>query len=64
VLRLAFIIPSHCIAKKLTATILLDGGLAISEQLAAEVLSLPMHAYLDEPSQDRIVAALCRALDG
>jgi len=41
-----------------------DGGLAISEQLAAEVLSLPMHAYLDEPSQDRIVATLCRALDG
>ena len=41
-----------------------DGGLAISEQLATEVLSLPMHAYLDEPSQDRIVAALRRALDG
>jgi dTDP-4-amino-4,6-dideoxygalactose transaminase len=41
-----------------------DGGLAISDQLAAEVLSLPMHAYLDEPSQDRIVAALGRALDG
>jgi dTDP-4-amino-4,6-dideoxygalactose transaminase len=41
-----------------------DGGLAVSEQLAGEVLSLPMHAYLDEPTQDRIVAAVRRALDG
>ena len=41
-----------------------DGGLAVTEQLAAEVLSLPMHAYLDEPTQDRIVAAVRRALDG
>lgn len=41
-----------------------DGGLPLSEQLAAEVLSLPMHAYLDEPTQDRIVAAVRRALDG
>jgi dTDP-4-amino-4,6-dideoxygalactose transaminase len=41
-----------------------DGGLAVSEQLAAEVLSLPMHAYLDEPTQDRIVGAVRRALDG
>jgi dTDP-4-amino-4,6-dideoxygalactose transaminase len=41
-----------------------DGGLAVSERLAAEVLSLPMHAYLDERTQDRIVAAIRRALDG
>jgi dTDP-4-amino-4,6-dideoxygalactose transaminase len=41
-----------------------DGGLAVSEQLAAEVLSLPMHAYLDEPTQDGIVAAVRAALDG
>ena len=41
-----------------------DGGLAISEQLAGEVLSLPMHAYLDEPTQDRVVTAVRRALDG
>jgi dTDP-4-amino-4,6-dideoxygalactose transaminase len=27
-------------------------------------LSLPMHAYLDELTQDRIVAAVRRALDG
>ena len=41
-----------------------DSGLAVSEQLAREVLSLPMHAYLDELTQDRIVAAVRRALDG
>jgi dTDP-4-amino-4,6-dideoxygalactose transaminase len=39
-----------------------DGGLAVSEQLAQEVISLPMHAYLDEPVQDRIIAAVRRAL--
>jgi len=39
-----------------------DGGLPVTERLADEVLSLPMHAYLDEPIQDRIIAALQRAL--
>lgn len=39
-----------------------QGGVAVSEQLAAEVISLPMHAYLDEPTQDRIVDAVRRAL--
>jgi dTDP-4-amino-4,6-dideoxygalactose transaminase len=39
-----------------------DGGVAVSDRLAAEVISLPMHAYLDEPTQDRIIAAVCRAL--
>ncbi|MEX0591239.1 MAG: DegT/DnrJ/EryC1/StrS family aminotransferase [Xanthobacteraceae bacterium] len=39
-----------------------DGGLAVSERLADEVISLPMHAYLDEPVQDRIIAAVRRAL--
>jgi dTDP-4-amino-4,6-dideoxygalactose transaminase len=38
-----------------------EGGLSVSERLAAEVISLPMHAYLDEPTQDRIVAAIGRA---
>jgi dTDP-4-amino-4,6-dideoxygalactose transaminase len=38
------------------------GGLAISEQLADEVLSLPMHPYLDEQTQDRIVIGLRDAL--
>jgi len=39
-----------------------EDGVAVSDQLAAEVISLPMHAYLDEPTQDRIVAAVRRAL--
>jgi dTDP-4-amino-4,6-dideoxygalactose transaminase len=39
-----------------------DGGLAVSERLADEVISLPMHAYLDEPVQDRVIAAVRRAL--
>jgi dTDP-4-amino-4,6-dideoxygalactose transaminase len=32
--------------------------LAVSEQLAGQVVSLPMHPYLDEQTQDRIVAAV------
>ena len=39
-----------------------DGGLAVSDRLADEVISLPMHAYLDETVQDRIVEAVRRAL--
>jgi dTDP-4-amino-4,6-dideoxygalactose transaminase len=39
-----------------------DGGLPISDRLAHEVISLPMHAYLDEPTQDRIIDAVHRAL--
>jgi dTDP-4-amino-4,6-dideoxygalactose transaminase len=35
-----------------------DGGLAISEGLSADVISLPMHAYLDEASQDRVIQAV------
>jgi len=38
------------------------GGVAVSETLAAEVISLPMHAYLDEPTQARIIDAVRRAL--
>ncbi|MCB4770283.1 DegT/DnrJ/EryC1/StrS aminotransferase family protein [Ancylobacter sp. Lp-2] len=37
-------------------------GLPVSEALSGEVISLPMHAYLDEASQDRIIAAVRRAL--
>jgi len=37
-------------------------GLPVSERLAGEVLSLPMHPYLEEAVQDRIVAALEAAL--
>ena len=39
-----------------------EGGLPVTERLAEEVISLPMHAYLDEPTQDRIVEAVKRAL--
>ena len=35
-----------------------EGGLPVSEQLSSDVISLPMHAYLDEPTQDRIIAAV------
>jgi dTDP-4-amino-4,6-dideoxygalactose transaminase len=32
-----------------------DGGLPVSERLSADVISLPMHAYLDEVTQARII---------
>jgi UDP-2-acetamido-2-deoxy-ribo-hexuluronate aminotransferase len=38
------------------------GGVAVSDRLAAEVISLPMHAYLDTATQDRIIDAVRRAL--
>jgi UDP-2-acetamido-2-deoxy-ribo-hexuluronate aminotransferase len=38
-------------------------GLPVSERLAREVLSLPMHAYLDPSQQDEIAARLIEALD-
>jgi UDP-2-acetamido-2-deoxy-ribo-hexuluronate aminotransferase len=38
------------------------GGAPVSERLAEEVISLPMHAYLDEVTQDRIIGAVRRAL--
>jgi len=38
------------------------GGAPVSERLAEEVISLPMHAYLDAMTQDRIIAAVRRAL--
>ncbi len=39
-----------------------DGGVPVSEQLSGEVISLPMHAYLDEPDQDRIIGAVRKSL--
>jgi dTDP-4-amino-4,6-dideoxygalactose transaminase len=39
-----------------------EGGVPVSERLAQDVISLPMHAYLDEPAQDRIIAAVRQAL--
>ncbi|MFZ0719942.1 MAG: DegT/DnrJ/EryC1/StrS family aminotransferase [Xanthobacteraceae bacterium] len=41
-----------------------DGGVPVSEQLSKEVISLPMHAYLERPVQDRIIDAVRRALAG
>ncbi|WP_347263552.1 DegT/DnrJ/EryC1/StrS family aminotransferase [Nitrobacter sp.] len=38
------------------------GGLAVSERLSTEVISLPMHPYLDESTQDRIIEAVRAAL--
>jgi dTDP-4-amino-4,6-dideoxygalactose transaminase len=39
-----------------------DGGLPVSEQLSEDVISLPMHAYLDEATQERIIMAVRGAL--
>jgi dTDP-4-amino-4,6-dideoxygalactose transaminase len=39
-----------------------DGGLPVSERLSNDVISLPMHAYLDEPTQARIIEAVRGAL--
>lgn len=38
------------------------GGVPVSDQLAGEVLSLPMHPYLEAPVQDRIIETVRRAL--
>jgi dTDP-4-amino-4,6-dideoxygalactose transaminase len=38
------------------------GGLPVSERLAATVLSIPMHPYLDRTTQDRVVDAIRRAV--
>lgn len=35
-----------------------DGGLQVSERLSADVIALPMHAYLDEATQDRVIAVV------
>ena len=39
-----------------------EGGLPASESLSEDVISLPMHAYLDEPTQDRVIQAVRSAL--
>jgi dTDP-4-amino-4,6-dideoxygalactose transaminase len=41
-----------------------DGGVPVSDRLAEEVISLPMHAYLEPPVQDRIIEAVRRSLAG
>jgi dTDP-4-amino-4,6-dideoxygalactose transaminase len=35
-----------------------DGGVPVCEKLSDDVISLPMHAYLDEPTQERIIKAV------
>jgi len=37
-------------------------GLSVSDKLSDQVISLPMHAYLDSPTQDRIIEAVREAL--
>src|SRR5665213_2164759 len=39
-----------------------EGGLPVCEKLSADVISLPMHAYLDEPAQERVIKAVRAAL--
>jgi dTDP-4-amino-4,6-dideoxygalactose transaminase len=39
-----------------------EGGLPVSEKLSEDVISLPMHAYLDAPTQERIIGAVRGAL--
>ena len=41
-----------------------EGGAPVAERLAEEVISLPMHAYLDETTQDRVIDAVRGALAG
>jgi dTDP-4-amino-4,6-dideoxygalactose transaminase len=38
--------------------------LGVSDALAATALSIPMHAYLDSASQDRVVEAVAGAVAG
>ena len=39
-----------------------DNGIPVTDRLAEEVISLPMHPYLDAPTQDRVIAAVRGAL--
>jgi dTDP-4-amino-4,6-dideoxygalactose transaminase len=39
-----------------------QGGLPVAEAAASEVLSLPMHPYLDDGTQDRIINAVAAAV--
>lgn len=39
-----------------------DGGLPVSEKLSTDVISLPMHPYLEPAAQDRVIKAVRDAL--
>jgi dTDP-4-amino-4,6-dideoxygalactose transaminase len=41
-----------------------DGGLPVSERLSEEVISLPMHPYLEPAVQDRVIEAVRKGLLG
>jgi dTDP-4-amino-4,6-dideoxygalactose transaminase len=41
-----------------------DGDLPVSDKLSAQVISLPMHAYLDERTQDFVIARVRSAASG
>lgn len=41
-----------------------EGGVPVSERLSEDVISLPMHAYLDEATQARIIEAVRGAIAG
>jgi dTDP-4-amino-4,6-dideoxygalactose transaminase len=41
-----------------------EGGLKVSEKLSDEVISLPMHPYLEAPVQDRVIDAVRQGLAG
>ena len=41
-----------------------DGGVPVSERLSRDVISLPMHAYLDAAAQDRVIEAVRGAVKG
>src|SRR6516165_6990692 len=56
-------IPLHC-QQPYQRFPIAAGGAPVSERLAEEVISLPMHAYLDAVTQDRIIDAVRRALGG
>ena len=40
------------------------GGAPIAEALARDVVSVPMHPYLDAETQDRIITAVLEAVSG
>ncbi len=40
------------------------GGIPVSEDLSAKVISLPFHPYLEEDAQQRIITAVREALGG
>jgi len=41
---------------------MVEGGLPVSEKLSEDVISLPMHAYLEPATQDRVIKAVRDAL--